>query len=68
MLTTDQVAARLGVSRRRVQKLIQLGTLTAQRLGRDWFVEESTLAAFAQLDRKPGWKPGRKRGPRQARG
>jgi len=56
MLTTQEVAARLGVSRSRVLALIRAGRLVAVKRGRDWQIAERALAAVA--DRKPGrpWK------------
>lgn len=55
MLTTPEVAARLGVSVRRVQALIHAGRLPSQQFGRDHLINESDLALVA--DRKPGRPP-----------
>ena len=63
MLTTPQVAARLGVTVRRVQALIHAGRLPSQQLGRDHLIKESDLKLVA--DRKPG-RPS-KRGSAKAR-
>lgn len=52
LLTTKEVADRLGVTVRRVQALITAGRLSARKLGRDYVVEESDLEAV--LERKPG--------------
>jgi excisionase family DNA binding protein len=43
MLTTPQVAARLGVTVRRVQALIHAGRLPSQQFGRDHLIKESDL-------------------------
>jgi excisionase family DNA binding protein len=43
LLTTKEVAERLGVSLRRVQAMITAGRLSAQKMGRDYFVQESDL-------------------------
>jgi excisionase family DNA binding protein len=43
MLTTKEVAERLGVSVRRVHALIQDGRLPAQKYGRDYLIEEKDL-------------------------
>ena len=51
-LTTPQVAARLGVSIRRVQALIKAGRLPSRQFGRDHIINEADLALVA--DRKPG--------------
>ncbi len=52
LLTTPQVAERLGVSVRRVQALIHDGRLPSQQFGRDHLIRESDLTLVA--DRKPG--------------
>jgi len=43
MLTTRDVAERLGVSLRQVQTLIKQGKLPAAKIGRDYVVNESDL-------------------------
>ena len=52
LLTTKEVAARLGVTIQRVQALIQDGRLPAEKLGRDYVIKEQDLKLVA--DRKPG--------------
>jgi excisionase family DNA binding protein len=52
LLTTKEVAARLGVTIQRVQALIQDGRLPASKLGRDYVIKEQDLKLVA--DRKPG--------------
>ena len=52
VLTTPEVAARLGVTVARVQQLIWGGRLPAEKIGRDYVVREEDLARVA--DRKPG--------------
>jgi excisionase family DNA binding protein len=52
LLTTKEVAARLGVTIQRVQALIQGGRLPAEKLGRDYVIKEQDLKLVA--DRKPG--------------
>lgn len=47
LLTSAQVAERLGIKRRQAQYLIQRGHLPAQRLGRDWLVRAEDLALVA---------------------
>lgn len=48
LLTTPQVAQRLGVSVRRVQALIKAGRLPSQQFGRDHVVKKSDLALVAE--------------------
>lgn len=43
LLTTKQAAEKLGVSVRRVQALITNGKLKAQKIGRDYMIDASTL-------------------------
>jgi len=52
MLTTPEVAERLGISTRRVLALIQSGRLPSQQFGRDHLIKESDLKHVK--DRKPG--------------
>jgi excisionase family DNA binding protein len=52
LLTTKEVAERLGVSVRRVHALIQDGRLPAQKFGRDYQIDEKDLKRVAE--RKPG--------------
>jgi excisionase family DNA binding protein len=52
LLTTKEVAARLGISVMRVQQLIWDGRLPAEKMGRDYFIKEDDLKLVA--DRKPG--------------
>lgn len=52
MLTTPEVAERLGVTVRRVQALIKDGRLPSQQFGRDHLIKESDLKLVE--NRKPG--------------
>jgi len=52
LLTTDQVAVKLGVSARRVLAMIRQGKLPAKRYGWAWLVEDKDLALVK--NRKPG--------------
>ena len=58
LLTTKDVAEKLGVSVRRVQAMITDGNLPATKLGRDYVIKESDLK-FVK-DRKPGRPPKKK--------
>lgn len=52
MLTTREVAERLGVTQARVRALIQNGRLPSQQFGRDHLIKEADLKMVE--DRKPG--------------
>ncbi|MCA1566424.1 MAG: helix-turn-helix domain-containing protein [Acidobacteria bacterium] len=52
LLTTKEVAARLGISVMRVQQLIWDGRLPAEKMGRDYFIKEDDLKLVE--NRKPG--------------
>jgi excisionase family DNA binding protein len=60
MLTTKEVAERLGVTMRRIQALIKNGRLPAQKFGRDYMVKEKDLKLVAE--RKPGRPPAKSTG------
>ena len=55
-LSTAQVADRLGVTQPHVALLIRRGELKAQKVARNWIIDERSLEAFMRKDR-PG--PGR---------
>lgn len=55
LLTTKQVAERLGVTQSRVRALIQSGRLPSQQYGRDHLIKESDLTLVQE--RKPGRPP-----------
>ena len=55
LLTTKEVAERLGVSLPRVHSFIKDGRLPAEKRGRDYFIKESDLKLIE--DRKPGRPP-----------
>lgn len=59
MITTQEAAARLGISSRRVRALIDAGRLPAEKIGRDWLIKVSDLALLAE--RKAGYPKGRPR-------
>jgi excisionase family DNA binding protein len=48
LLTTAQVAERLGVHRTRVNVLIREGRLPAQQFGRAYLIDEKDLALVAE--------------------
>ena len=65
LLTTEESAERLGVTKRRVQAMIRSGRLLAEKMGRDWFIREEDLALVA--DRKPGRPPTKAPGAKKAK-
>jgi excisionase family DNA binding protein len=54
-LSTKEAAARLGVTMKRVQAMIRAQRLPAQKVGRDYIIQEIDLKIVA--DRKPGRPP-----------
>lgn len=57
VFTTGAAASFLGVSQARVRKLIQEGRLPASKRGRDHFIEENDLEAYATSGRKKIGRP-----------
>jgi len=55
LITTAEAARQLGVSTRRVQALIKARRLPAEKVGRDWLINEFHLPLVAE--RKPGRPP-----------
>jgi excisionase family DNA binding protein len=55
MLTTDETAEKLKVTRRRVLALISSGRLAATRFGQAWMIDPASLATLKH--RKPGRPP-----------
>jgi excisionase family DNA binding protein len=67
MITTAEAATRLGLTVRAVQKMIEAGRLTAQKLGRDYLIAPDALENIPKqaAGRPPKAKPeenGKKRG------
>lgn len=56
MLTTNQVADRLGIKPRSVVQLIQRKLLKAEKLGRDWLIEDAEAERY-QRERRPQHRP-----------
>jgi excisionase family DNA binding protein len=59
MITTKEVAERVGKGQRAIQALITKGHLPAVKLGRDWFVDERNLRLIENI--KPGPKPSKRK-------
>jgi len=58
LLGTKEAAEKLKISLRRVQQLIELGTLPAQKIGRDYLIQEKDLSNVT-IHGKPG-RPAKK--------
>jgi excisionase family DNA binding protein len=58
ILTTSEVAERLGMTRRYIRTLITNGVLPAEKLGRDYVIKESDLTALE--DRPKRGRPTKK--------
>lgn len=58
--TTHQAAEFLGLSVRRVQALLGVGLLKADKVGRDWVISEAELQRFKQQERVAG-RPSKER-------
>jgi excisionase family DNA binding protein len=55
LLTTKQAAVKLGISMPRIHQLISEGRLPAEKIGRDYLIQEDALKLVE--DRKPGRPP-----------
>jgi excisionase family DNA binding protein len=53
LLNTSEVAKMLGISARRVRGLIEAGTLSAHRIGREYAIEAAALKGV-RIYGKPG--------------
>jgi excisionase family DNA binding protein len=60
LLSTQQAAEKLGVSLRRVQQMITEGSLPAERVGRDYVIQEKDLEKVTTYG-KPGRPPKEKK-------
>jgi excisionase family DNA binding protein len=69
LLTTNEVAERLGVTLPRVHALIKDGRLPAEKMGRDYFIKESDLVLVAdrKAGRPPKAKPGQSNGKKRGK-
>lgn len=67
LLTTDQAAERIGISRQHVQRLVKDGTLPAERVGaRLYLIPAAAVAAYAVPQTGRGWRRGKGRTAREA--
>ncbi len=56
LITTTEVAGRLGINQSRVRQLILAGDLPARKFGRDWVIDEEDLARY-EKQRPPVGRP-----------
>lgn len=56
MLTIPEAAARLGVKRQWVWRLVKAGRIEAKLYGRDWLIEEREIERYEQ-ERQPAHRP-----------
>ena len=69
LLSTEQAAGRLGISLARVKQLLAEGKIKAQKVGKQWIIQESDLdgvTVYGKAGRPPkamttGEKPATKR-------
>jgi excisionase family DNA binding protein len=54
VIGTTEAAKRLKLTVGRIRTMIGSGLLPAQKVGRDWLIDEADLEAFAKIERKPG--------------
>lgn len=53
-MTTDDIAAALGISKRGAQKLIEREVIPARKIGRDYLIDRQDFEAYLQIRRRPG--------------
>jgi excisionase family DNA binding protein len=59
--TTNEVAARVGLTRQRVAQLIQEGRINAERYGRVWVIDEDQISVIENLPENRGKYPRNKK-------
>ena len=55
-ITVAQAAARFGLSRRHLGRLLQLGTIRGSKPGHDWLVKPGAVMEYLQQGHRPGRK------------
>jgi excisionase family DNA binding protein len=63
LITTSEAAERLGVHITRIQQFIRLKRLPAEKVGRDWLIDEKNLVLVSE--RKTG-RPKKEAGAKKA--
>jgi excisionase family DNA binding protein len=56
-MSSEDVAAMLAVSVRRVRQLAEAGTITGERVGRDWIFKLADVQEYLTRRRGPGRPP-----------
>ena len=59
--TTKEVAEKVGLTRQRITQLIQDGRITAEKLGRDWVIDENQITVINSLPDNRGKYPRRQK-------
>jgi excisionase family DNA binding protein len=54
VIGTVEAARRLKLTTGRIRTMIASGILPAQKLGRDWAIDEADVDRLAKVERKPG--------------
>jgi excisionase family DNA binding protein len=60
LITTKEAAKILGVDPHQISRLVRNGKLPAQKIGRDWLIEEKDVQYYVENRPKPGPVPGKK--------
>ena len=55
-MTTTEAAARLGLTKRAVSGLCNKATISARKVGRDWWIDETEVDRYAR-ERRPAHRP-----------
>lgn len=61
-MTVDEACEALGVSKARIYQLIKNDTLDAEKIGRSWLIDSSSVRARKQAGARPGRPPKHDRG------
>lgn len=55
LITSREASRRLGIHEESLRRIIRIGTLPAEKIGGQWYVDKDKLAAFASIyDHKTG--------------
>lgn len=61
LITTQKAAEKLGIHITRIQQFIYAKRLPAEKIGRDWLIDEKDLAALIRYERGRPPKTGKKK-------
>ena len=67
MITTQEAAERLSISRNRVLDLIKAGQLRAEKISGVWFIDEASVETRARTASRKGGRPKRGKGKNEVR-